>query len=182
MPVLISAVVLVGALCSLDLILTLGVIKRLREHGELLAARAVDRPRSAIELGEQVGEFATHTVDGEPLSRATMTGTTLVGFFTPTCGPCKEQLPKFMEYARTMPGGRDRVLAAVVGDEDLAAPMVAELRSVAKVVTQTRNEEPMGAAFEIMAFPTVLMVAPDAEGDVVVTDDAVDLSRPTVPV
>lgn len=36
MPFLITAVVLVGLLCALDLVLGLGVIKRLREHTEML--------------------------------------------------------------------------------------------------------------------------------------------------
>src|SRR6266540_695110 len=39
MRYLAAAVVLVGLLCSIDLILTLGVIKRLREHGEVLSRR-----------------------------------------------------------------------------------------------------------------------------------------------
>ncbi|MEU5424878.1 redoxin domain-containing protein [Streptomyces olivoreticuli] len=182
MPVLISVLVLVGALCTLDLILTVGVVKRLREHGELLSSQATNGPRSSIQLGEQVGEFTAHTVDGEPVGRDMMTGETLVGFFTPNCGPCKELLPRFVEHARTMPGGRARVLATVVGEAEQVRPMIDELRAVAQVVAQTRNEEAVGLAFEIMAFPTVLKVMPDTDGRVVVTSDSAHLSLPEVPV
>jgi hypothetical protein len=37
MPVLIGAVVVVGVLCLIDLLLTFGVIRRLREHTAMLA-------------------------------------------------------------------------------------------------------------------------------------------------
>ena len=36
MPILIAAVVVVGGLCLLDLLLTFGVIRRLREHTSML--------------------------------------------------------------------------------------------------------------------------------------------------
>ena len=37
MPIVIAAVTIVGVLCVLDLLLTFGVIRRLREHTAMLA-------------------------------------------------------------------------------------------------------------------------------------------------
>lgn len=38
-------------------------------------------------------------MDGLPVSRDLLTDETLVGFFSPGCPACKEQLPKFVEFA-----------------------------------------------------------------------------------
>ncbi|PNG20444.1 TlpA family protein disulfide reductase [Streptomyces cahuitamycinicus] len=174
MPYLIAAVVLVGVLCALDLVLTLGVVKRLREHTQLIAG-VRDAGRTCKGVGEEIGEFAVTTVEGEPLTREALGADTLVAFFSPTCRPCKEKLPQFVEYARTVPGGRDRVVAAVVGDLDVNTEMVDTLRSVARVVVEKNNEEPLGTAFGVMGFPSVVRVAPDRNGRPVVEQDRVEL-------
>ncbi|MFI0714975.1 TlpA family protein disulfide reductase [Streptomyces inhibens] len=181
MSFLMAAVVFVGALCMLDLVLTLGVIKRLREHSELLSG--VSGPGSRFDtldmaVGEEVGEFATSTVDGEPLTHGMLAADTLVAFFSPGCQPCKEKMPKFVDHARTLPGGREQVLVAVVGDPAEAAAFVAELSPVARVVVEEGPDEPLSAAFRARSFPTLLRVAPDGHGRILVTANRVDLDRP----
>ncbi|GAA2068517.1 TlpA family protein [Streptomyces albiaxialis] len=173
MPFLIVAVVFVGLLCTLDLVLSLGVIKRLREHTDLLSAL---NGRASLAAGEEVGEFTAVTVDGVAVSRAGLADDTLVGFFSPGCAACKEQLPKFVAYARALPGGRARVLAAVVGDPKRTAAMVAELAPVAQVVSEAPNGE-VGSAFRIAAFPVFLTVSARGGGARVVSDARVDLEH-----
>ncbi|MFD8412143.1 TlpA family protein disulfide reductase [Streptomyces sp. NPDC059650] len=176
MPVLIAVVALVGTLCTLNLVLTLGVVKRLREHTELLGA--VQGDPVSLEVGQEVGEFDTSTVGGEPLVRDLLSGPVLFGFFSPTCEPCKDKLPRFVEYARREPGGRSSVVATVVGDADSASAFVAELGQVARVVVEDPGGA-MGTALGIRAFPSVLRADRDAAGRLVVVDDDVALSRPT---
>ena len=56
MPILIAAVVVVGCLCLLDLLLTFGVIRRLREHTSMLTAAGEDSSRmSACRRGSRRG-------------------------------------------------------------------------------------------------------------------------------
>jgi hypothetical protein len=116
-------------------------------------------------------------VEGEPLRQGSLSEEMLVAFFSPTCEPCRKKLPKFVDYARTLPGGRDRVLAAVVGDAEEAATFVAELSPVARVVAEP-HDGALGTAFKARSFPTLLRVAPDGEGRLVVTANHVDLDRP----
>ncbi|GHC74297.1 TlpA family protein disulfide reductase [Streptomyces cinnamoneus] len=181
MPVLTAAVVLVGTLCTLDLILTLGVIKRLRDHGTLLTKLADNAPGRppVIEVGEEVGEFTAVTVDGDVLTRESLTGDTLVAFFSPNCAPCHEMVPKFAAYARAVAGGRGRVLAVVVGTTDRARGQVAELAPVARVVVE--NGDPVVAeAFKVRGFPTLLRVTQDRDGRQVIAGNRVDLDSPAV--
>jgi thiol-disulfide isomerase/thioredoxin len=178
MSYVIAALVLVGLLCAFQLLLTVGVIKRLREHTELLAAVDSSPRPPAIKVGEEVGPFATTTVNGEPVSRDWLSGDTLVGFFTPNCGPCAKRLPEFVEYARVLPGGRARVLATVVTDDPAeAAAYVADLSPVAHVIVED-SDGPLTRAFRVSAFPTVAMVAPGPDGRVLVTADRVRLDQP----
>jgi thiol-disulfide isomerase/thioredoxin len=175
MSFLIAAVVLLGVLTALNLFLTIGVVKRLREHTGMLADAA--NPGTAIGAGEPVGEFVSSTVDGESLARADLVGDTLVAFFSTTCEPCEEKLPKFVDFARTLHGGRDQALAVVVGDPSLAAWDVADLTPVARVVVEA-TDGAVSTAFGVRGYPTVLRVGPGADGQLVVTDDKVRLDVP----
>ncbi|QXE38752.1 hypothetical protein KQY30_35645 [Streptomyces sp. GMY02] len=173
MPLLVALVVLVGALCVLDLVLTVGVIKRLREHTELLTAPP---PEPAVTVGERVGEFAATTVGGSPLGPQDFAGETLVAFFSPTCKPCNEKLPDFLRYARTPVAGEQSPVAVVVGEPAQANDFASRLAPVARVVVE-RPGGAMGTAFKADMYPTLLKVAPADDGTLVVTDNAAALER-----
>ena len=180
MTVLTAALLCVGALCLLDLVLTLGVVKRLREHTEMLSTvEAAPGRKASLGAGEEVGDFTAVTVDGVPLVRDQLDDGTLVAFFSPTCQPCKEKLPKFVEFARSLPGGRERVVAAVIGGTEEAAPLNSALAPVAQVVNE-EYDGPLSSAFQATAYPTVLMTGKDAAGRLVVTSDQVALNPRTL--
>lgn len=176
MPVLIAAVVLVGALGVLNLIFTLGVIRRLREHTELLSSQG-GRDPMGVAAGTEIGEFEATTVDGEVVAHDLLLDETLVAFFAPGCEPCEEKLPSFVAQAASLPG-RHRVLAVVVGDAEAAGPMVAALRPVARVVVEEDHAGPLVSAFTVRAFPTQLSVAPGGAGKLVVTANRVGVDLP----
>ncbi|MFF8652861.1 thioredoxin domain-containing protein [Streptomyces huasconensis] len=183
MTVLIAAVALVATLCTLNLVLTLGVVKRLREHTEILGSVQGEPVR--LEVGAEVGEFATSTTLGEPMAHDLVAGPVLFGFFSPTCEPCRDKLPRFVEYARRQPGGRSQVIATVVcegaGDGAAtgatAAEFVTELSRVAQVVVE-ETDGPLGTAFAVRAFPSVLRADRASDGRLVVVDDDVSLGQP----
>lgn len=175
MAVLIAVVVLVGFIAFVDLVLTLGVVKRLREHTELLAG-AGGMPET-VAVGAEVGDFTATSVDGEMVSSALTPADTVVAFFSPTCQPCKEKLPKFTEYARSLPGGRDRALAVVVGSAEEGAEFIERLSPVARVVAENR-EGPLHTAFGTAAYPTLLRVTTEDDGRLVVAENHIELDRP----
>lgn len=156
MPILVVAVLVVGALCVLDLLLTFGVIRRLREHTGQLEKLLQGVPDGTAAVGTTVGPFAATTVDGEPVSRESLTGDTLVAFFTPTCEPCREKLPGFVEYARSL-ADRDKVIAVVAGRADEAQDAVDALTPVARVLLQDDGDV-VASAFGITAFPSFVLV------------------------
>src|SRR6266511_1544259 len=98
MPYLVAAIVLLGAVCTVNLILTLALIRRLREQAGGPPGPRQPLPKVIVGIGERPAEFTAATTEGEPIDRDAVAGG-LVGFFSPQCSPCRERVPEFMEYA-----------------------------------------------------------------------------------
>ncbi|MEV6520421.1 TlpA disulfide reductase family protein [Longispora sp. NPDC051575] len=155
MAILAAAVILVGLLTALNLFLTFGVIRRLREHTRTLEQVAGGHQGDImLAAGTAIGAFAATTTTGTTVTDATLNGPTLVGFFSPTCEPCKERLPQFLEYARSFDG---RVLAVAVGPDADVADLLTSLRPVADVVVET-DDGPVNKAFGVSGYPALCLV------------------------
>ncbi|WP_460526806.1 thioredoxin domain-containing protein [Flindersiella endophytica] len=171
---------LVGLLCSLDLILTVGVIRRLRDHsGQLSAIPGMPGSQPSLGVGDPVGDFTSTDVDGQLVSNELLKGETLVAFLSAGCAPCKDKLPLLVEYARSAPAGRDGVLAVVLGVNESDEEFVAGLRPVARVVVE-EHRGAMSMAFQANRYPSILMVAPTKAGQLTVRVTNVDLTTPSV--
>jgi hypothetical protein len=162
MPYVVAALVIVGGLCTLDLVLTLAVIRRLRHHTELLSAgsaQAAERPADVVmlEAGQVPADFVAETVDGERVSRQALLGDTMVGFFTAHCQPCKERAPQFIERAATLPAGRDQSLAVVIGD-DTDAKELAEVLSATVRVVREQPGDAVSGAFKVHGYPALCVL------------------------
>ncbi|MGC4937314.1 TlpA family protein disulfide reductase [Kribbella sp. DT2] len=160
MAILAAAVVLVGVLVLLDLLLTLGLIKRVRTHAELLDKLVNAAPGQAMEpgqlpVGSLLGEFTATSSEGLEISRESFDDGVVLGFFSTWCDTCAEQLPGFLAYAE--PLGRERVLAVVHGDDAQLVDLVATLSKVAQVVVEPENG-PIARATGVRAFPTMAVV------------------------
>lgn len=151
-PLLIALAVFVGAVSLLNLVLVLGVVRRLREHAQRISRLSPEPPNPMLAVTERADPFDAVTVEGEHLSRAMLTGLTLVGVFSPSCPACAERLPRFLEFAGSFPGGRDQVIAIVVGERDEAAEQVAALSPVGRVVVE-EMESSIIKALKIRGFP-----------------------------
>src|SRR5262249_26657192 len=150
-------VVAVGLLCLLDLLLTFGVIRRLRLHSELLSRRSPLAGDEAVPVGSPPMPFETTTTDGQRVSAETMPARTIVAFFTPDCSPCREQLPVFVDKATEFVQNGAHVLAVVVGDTDAGAEMVGQLERVGPVVAEPMGG-PVSAAFRLRGYPSMCVL------------------------
>ncbi|MEV4019595.1 hypothetical protein AB0J35_54850 [Nonomuraea angiospora] len=152
MPFLIVAVVLVGLLCLLDLVLTLGVLRRLRAH--------------TAELERLAGTSTLMPYDPRVLVGRTLpqdvAGPRLVGFFDVGCDTCHERAPQFAAQAKGQ-----SALAVISGAADEAADLVEVVGGVASVVTG-EDALRLVQALDIHAFPTFLRT--DEDGRVVAAD------------
>ena len=96
MSYLVAAVVFLGVLSIVNLLLTLAVVRRLREHAALL--QKVPMPPPFTPPGTKVPDLAatlTSLIGEQP-------GTTVVGMFSTSCASCEEHLPEFVERVRSI--------------------------------------------------------------------------------
>ena len=120
-----------GCLCLLDLLLTFGVIRRLREHTSMLtAAEGTIESYVGLRAGESPEPFSAVTISGEEVAGAA--GLRMVAFFSSWCAACPEQVPPFVEYLSRHRIGRDSVLAVVAGDSSTPPPYLDRLAEVAQ--------------------------------------------------
>lgn len=148
MQFVIAALVMVGLLGLLNLLLTLGILRRMRAEAGMKGAASP----LGLRPGSAIGEFAVTTIDGERITDKTVTGT--VAFFSAGCTACHDLLPDFVAYAREQ--GRDNVVAVVAGDEPTT---VSTLAAVARVVTAELTGGPVAAAFRNTWTPALYVVA-----------------------
>ncbi|WP_131737252.1 peroxiredoxin family protein [Actinomadura roseirufa] len=155
MPFLVAAVVLVGALGLLNLLLTLGVLRRLRARAGTSPGGMPSAGTSpALGPGAPVGEFTAVTSAGDPVSDETLSG--LVGFFSADCDACHALLPGFVERARAL--GAENVLAVIGGHDP---ETVATLTPVARVILAEPDGGPVARAFRNVWTPSLYMVGED---------------------
>lgn len=165
MPYIIAAVSLLATLCVLNLLLTIGVIRRLRE-----ITTAAPPPDLTLGVGATIGDFRTTTTNGERITEESWGTRFVVAFLSPDCTPCRERLPDFLAHASTSPLPS---LAVVLGEAREAAEMVAALERVCPVVVE-RYDGPISSAFRVRGTPAFVVV----EGKKVV---ALGLPGATVP-
>lgn len=165
MPILIAAVAIVGALCLLDLLLTFGVIRRLREHGGLPAEGSGQMPPViGLAEGDSPAPFALTATNGERVTEQSRLQ--VVAFFSSSCSACRAQVPLFADYVSCHHIGRDSVLAVVQHDEGQLPLYLDRLAEVAQVYVE-RNGGDVGEAFQVSGYPAFCVL--DAAGAVAAT-------------
>ncbi|WP_433371901.1 TlpA family protein disulfide reductase [Streptosporangium sp. CA-115845] len=176
MPFLIAGMVFVGLLCAVDLLLTMAVIRRLREHTEQFAAlQNGDPAQSLLREGTPLPAFDAESVDGETVNSQAAPPEVLALLST-ECVVCLEEMPRFLRFLGDR--GVDRSAAVVVimgGDTPKAEKLVEGLRPVAQVVRQPWGG-PIEKAFQARLFPNFYLAS---DGVVRVTSISVaNLDRP----
>jgi hypothetical protein len=151
-----TAVVVALSLLGLgNLVITVTVVRRLNEHTGVLDRLAGEPPLVTRPVGATVDEFAAVATDGTAVASGRLAPPTLVGFFSPGCGPCHERLPEFVARARRVPAGR--ALAVVAGAGNAAAELVTELAGAATVVLEP-PDGPVARAFGVRGFPAFALL------------------------
>jgi len=156
MPVLIALVVIVGLLCLADLLLSFGIVRRLREHTALLSEqRDNGLTVSGLNIGELPAEFAHMSTDGQPVTGPA--GLSMVAFLSSSCSICPERVPGFLSYLEVNLLGRDDVMAVIVGSP--AEPM-AYLDSIATVsrVCFESSDVALASAFKVTGYPAFYLL------------------------
>ena len=180
MPYLVTLVAVLVAATLLNLVLTIGVIRRLRDHTEQLAGMpgpdgfpaGFEPPaRAMVPVGDRVADFTATSTEGETISREGLSGRTLVAFLSPDCPGCLDQVPHLADYAAGFPGGREQVVTVLGGTEEDIEAMRARLAPVSRIVVEPWGAGAIAEAFDMKLWPAFGLV--DDDGTVIVAEGAV---------
>lgn len=161
MVALTAAVIAVGLLCLVDLLLTFGVVRRLRQHTELLSSRGGDVEVLSLHAGDVPATFSAVTTEGSEL--AGPAGIRLAAFFSSTCSVCPARVPAFTDYVRANHIARADVLAVVLTQSSEPVPYLDSLGEVSRVCVQAPDGE-LATAFGVNGYPAFCVL--DADGAV----------------
>jgi hypothetical protein len=150
------AVIIVGILCLLNLLLTLGVLRRLREHAALLSRTPIDDPEPGLAIGEQPAAFAAVTTAGRAVTGPA--GLRVVAFFSSSCSVCPGKVAPFAQYVRSRQLDPESVLAVV--DAGGAESYLAQLAPVTRICVEPHGGA-ISAAFAVTGFPAFFLLDPD---------------------
>jgi hypothetical protein len=158
-PVLVAAVAVVGALCLIDLLLTLGVIRRLREHTEMITRLNVPEvPVIGLAAGESPAAFSAVTVSGDPVSGPA--GLRLAAFFSSSCSMCPERVPPFIQYLADHQIAKEHVLTVVLGSDDEPPAYLDRLAEVTLACAHGEDSD-VAKAFKAVGFPAFCLLNVD---------------------
>lgn len=163
MAILTAAVVVVGLLCLADLLLTFGVIRRLREHTEQLAGfhAPQDAPITDLADGEAPAPFTAQTLTGAELSGPA--GLRMVAFFSATCSACPERVPPFLDYVRANQIDPDSILAVMINPNGDPVSYQEDVAKAARIAVESHDGE-IATAFKVRGFPSFFLL--DGAGSV----------------
>ncbi|MEO3775223.1 TlpA disulfide reductase family protein [Micromonospora sp. B9E7] len=175
MPFVVAAVALLGALCMVNLLLTFGVLRRLREQtaelNRLSGVLPPEMPAPEELVGTPVPAFAATAIDGTPVTRDSLVGRPrLVGFFSAGCAPCHEQAPLFAKWLAEQGGDASTAVAVITDSGPEAVELATSLTDTATVVVEP-DAFSVSQAFGVRGFPTFLRV--DADGVIAGADATV---------
>ena len=155
MTVLNLVLVLVGLLVALNLVLTVGLIRRIRDHTQQLARLSAPTVTEvALPAGAVVKDFSTTSIDGRQVDSHELVQT-LVGVFSPHCSACEASLPQFTERAAepaSLP-----FLAVVAARDGDADALVARMPPTATVVVEP-DGGPVQQALGVTGYPAFLLL------------------------
>lgn len=151
MTVLTTAVVLLAVVTALHLLLTFGLVTRIRELQQEVAgmpAKDPDLPR----FGRSVASFSATDLDGDAISEADLAGPVQVGFFSAGCGPCTT----LSEWLAAEPPST-RFIAFIDGAPaaDSTKRLIKRLSPLGRVAL-IDAEHPSTLAFGVTSFPTLM--------------------------
>ncbi len=157
-----TAIGIVGALCLINLALTLALARRLRRFSEAFNARRVASTTDlAYKAGDQAPQFTATTTTGDVRTLDGAAGSRLlVAFFTAVCPPCRIQAERLKEYAASVTGDSTQILVVISGPASTAGEFGRELENTVRVAVEPPRG-PTASAFAVESYPTFYLIDPD---------------------
>jgi hypothetical protein len=156
-----AVAVLALAVSVLDLLLLLGIVRRLRAEATSRSpygGPGIPAMGSGPARGTRLPAFSAQTMAGGVVDDSRYTGPAgCIAFVSATCQPCKAAVAELGPYLRSAGIGREQSLVVLEGDPAAASAEVARAAEFAEVVTGD-DASRLVRQFAIAGFPTLIVV------------------------
>lgn len=158
---LVATVVLLGVLVVANLLLTWGMLRRLRTLQEQVAAGHGPPPENGLHPGDRAPDFSALTPAGDTVSRdEVVRGETVLVFLSPHCEACETHLPSVRLLGRGADGGPAAV-AVIDGTREESGHLLEELQGHVPVLLAPRGTTDLLERYQVVTYPSSYVVGAD---------------------
>lgn len=154
------AIVLLSVLVVANMLLTWGMVRRLRMLQEQVAAGGHPSPENGLHPGDPAPDFTALTPAGDTVTRdEVVSGETVLVFMSPHCEACEEHLPTVRELGRV--AGGPAALAVVDGTREESGHLLDGLQGEVPVLFAPRGVSDLFDRYQVVTFPSSYVVGAD---------------------
>ncbi len=154
------AIVLLSVLVVANMLLTWGMVRRLRVLQEQVAAGGHPSPENGLHPGDPAPDFTALTPAGDTVTRdEVVSGETVLVFMSPHCEACEEHLPTVRELGRV--AGGPAALAVVDGTREESGHLLDGLQGEVPVLFAPRGVSDLFDRYQVVTFPSSYVVGAD---------------------
>ena len=159
-----SSVILLWIITLLNLLLTLGVIRKVNNNQQ--SAQKVPFTTHGLEAGTAAPDFTAETLDGEQVSLATYAGRSIdFHFLSAHCMPCREVLSEILELAPLAANAGVEFVFVMTDEAPQVRAFVEEFQITLPVLVAPRTGNDFATAYKIGGTPNYCLI--DGQGRIV---------------
>ncbi|MCO1657170.1 peroxiredoxin family protein [Pseudonocardia humida] len=155
---LVAIVVLLAMLVLANMLLTWGMLRRLRALQDQVGAGFAAPVGNGLHPGDRAPDFSALTPAGDTVTRdEVVRGETVLVFLSPHCEACETHLPSVRELGR----GARAAVAVVDGTREESGHLVDGLRGDVPVLFAPRAATDMLERYRVNSYPSSYVVGAD---------------------
>jgi thiol-disulfide isomerase/thioredoxin len=157
---LVAIVVLLSVLVVANMLLTWGMVRRLRALQDQVAAGIVPPPENGLHPGDEAPDFSALTPAGATVTRdEVVRGETVLVFMSPHCEACETHLPSVRQLGRTPDG--PAAVAVIDGTREESGHLLEGLQGDVPVLFAPRGATDLLERYRVHTYPSSYVVGVD---------------------
>lgn len=157
---LVASVVLLAVLVVANMLLTWGMMRRLRALQEQVAEGALPAPANGLHPGDPAPDFSALTPAGDTVTRdEVVRGETVLVFMSPHCEACETHLPTVRQLGRAATG--PAAVAVIDGTREESGHLLDGLQGDVPVLFAPRGTTDLLERYQVFTYPSSYVVGAD---------------------
>jgi len=157
---LVAIVVLLGLLVVANMLLTWGMLRRLRTLQGQVTAVGAPPPDNGLHPGDPAPDFTALTPAGDTVTRDEVVhGETVLVFLSPHCEACETHLPSVRELGRG--AGSPAAVAVIDGTREESGHLLDGLQGDVPVLFAPRGATDLLERYQVNTYPSSYVVGAD---------------------